>query len=64
LKGDQIPLSARIFAIVDMWDALCSDRPYREAMSADQARKQIKLETGMHLDPAVARIFLKRLDRK
>ena len=42
LKGEQIPLAARIFALVDVWDALCSDRPYRKAWPADRVRSYIQ----------------------
>jgi putative nucleotidyltransferase with HDIG domain len=58
LKGEQIPLPARIFAIVDIWDALRSDRPYRPAWSAAKALKYIRSISGTHLDPKVVQIFL------
>jgi PAS domain S-box-containing protein len=58
LKGDQIPLTARIFALVDMWDALRSDRPYRPAWSDDEALKYIQSVAGSHLDPQVVQVFL------
>ena len=58
LKGEQIPLAARIFAIVDVWDALRSDRPYRRAWPADKARDYIRAQAGQHFDPAVAAEFL------
>ncbi len=58
LKGEQIPLAARIFAIVDVWDSLCSDRPYRPAWSADKAREYLREQTGKHFDPAVAEKFM------
>ena len=58
LKGDQIPLAARIFAVVDVWDALRSDRPYRAAWSDDQAREYIRSQAGTHFDPSVVRAFL------
>ncbi len=58
LKGEQIPLSARLFAVVDVWDALRSDRPYRAKWSADQARKYIIEQSGIHFDPQVVDIFL------
>jgi HD-GYP domain-containing protein (c-di-GMP phosphodiesterase class II) len=59
LKGEQIPLAARIFAIVDVWDALTSDRPYREAWSKPDALKYIREQSGKHFDPQVVDIFLK-----
>jgi PAS domain S-box-containing protein len=59
LKGEHIPLAARIFAVVDVWDALCSDRPYRPAWSAARALDYIKSESGTHFDPRVVEAFLK-----
>ena len=41
LKGEDIPLSARLFAVVDVWDALCSDRPYRKGWTAERVREYI-----------------------
>lgn len=58
LKGEQIPLSARIFALVDVWDALRSDRPYRSAWPDDKVREHILSLEGSHLDPGVLRIFM------
>jgi PAS domain S-box-containing protein len=57
LKGDQIPLVARIFAIVDVWDALCSERPYRSALSEETVRRYIQEQTGLFFDPNVAKAF-------
>jgi HD-GYP domain-containing protein (c-di-GMP phosphodiesterase class II) len=58
LKGEQIPLVARIFAVIDVWDALISPRPYREAMSETQARDYIQEQSGLHFDPVVVKNFL------
>jgi len=58
LKEEQIPLSARIFAIVDVWDALRSDRPYRKAWSYEKALAHIQKQSGSHFDPRVVRTFL------
>ncbi len=58
LKGDDIPIAARIFAIVDVWDALLSDRPYRQAWSKEKAIAHIQAESGKHFDPEVVAIFL------
>ena len=58
LKGEDIPLSARLFAIVDVWDALCSDRPYRRAWPEQQAREHIQSLAGTHFDPDVVTAFL------
>lgn len=57
LKGEQIPLAARLFAIVDIWDAVRSDRPYRPAWSEAKALEYIKGLSGIHLDPQVVKIF-------
>ena len=62
LKGEQIPLSARIFAVADVWDALTSDRPYRSAWSEDEADDYIRKETGKHFDPQVVDDFFKYKD--
>jgi putative nucleotidyltransferase with HDIG domain len=53
LKGEQIPLSARIFAVADVWDALRSDRPYRKGWPAEKASAYILSEAGQHFDPKV-----------
>jgi len=58
LRGEQIPLGARIFAVVDVWDALTSDRPYREAWPREKALAYIKAEAGTHFDPEVVELFL------
>lgn len=58
LKGRDIPISARIFAVVDVWDALTSDRPYRFAWTARQALEYIQRESGRHFDPQVVNAFL------
>jgi HD-GYP domain-containing protein (c-di-GMP phosphodiesterase class II) len=57
LQGEHIPLAARIFAIVDIWDALRSDRPYRRAWPEDKALEYIRSLAGTHLDPQVVRAF-------
>lgn len=59
LKGDEIPLAARIFAIVDVFDALTSDRPYRKAWSAQQSLEYISREKGGHFDPKVVDVFMR-----
>ncbi len=64
LKGRDIPLAARIFAIVDVWDGLRSDRPYRPAWPADQALAYIRAESGRHFDPAVVDAFLQLIQEK
>jgi len=62
LKAEQIPLAARIFAVVDVWDALISDRPYRSAWSHGKARAYIADNAGKHFDPDVVKHFLKWVD--
>ncbi len=59
LRGEQIPLSARIFSIVDVWDALRSDRPYRAAWSEEKVLAYIQEQKGKHFDPQVVEAFLK-----
>jgi PAS domain S-box-containing protein/putative nucleotidyltransferase with HDIG domain len=61
LRGEQIPLAARIFAVVDVWDALSSERPYRSAWSQDAALKYLRDQSGEHFDPHVAAAFLQLL---
>ncbi|MDZ4242162.1 MAG: HD domain-containing phosphohydrolase, partial [Candidatus Omnitrophota bacterium] len=62
LSGEQIPLAARIFAVVDVWDALHSDRPYRPAMPPEKARAIIEADTGRHFDPRVVEAFFRVMD--
>lgn len=59
LKGAEIPLAARIFAAVDVWDALTSERPYRPAWSQRDTETYLQVEAGKHFDPFVVDIFLK-----
>ena len=58
LKSEEIPLAARIFAVVDVWDALLSDRPYRRAWTAIQVREYIGAQAGKYFDPQIAEVFL------
>ena len=58
LKGEEIPLSARIFAIIDVWDALSSDRPYRKAWAREKVVEYLKNDIGKHFDPRVVNVFL------
>jgi HD-GYP domain-containing protein (c-di-GMP phosphodiesterase class II) len=59
LKGEEIPLGARIFSIVDVYDALTSDRPYRSGWPKDKALVHIQGLSGSHFDPSVVEAFLK-----
>lgn len=58
LQGEQIPVAARIFAVADVFDALCSKRPYKEPMPLDQAVSLLGKDSGKHFDPAVIEVFL------
>ena len=58
LAGEDIPLAARLFAVVDVWDALRSDRPYRRAWDAERTRGHIMALAGTHFDPQVVAVFL------
>ncbi|MGE4296770.1 MAG: HD domain-containing phosphohydrolase [Desulfovibrionaceae bacterium] len=62
LKGEDIPLAGRIVAIADVFDALTSNRPYKEAWPFDKAVALVKEEAGRHFDPALVSIFLNHLD--
>ncbi|MGC1378380.1 MAG: HD domain-containing phosphohydrolase [Anaerolineales bacterium] len=64
LKGENIPLAARIFSVVDVWDALLSDRPYRKGCSREEALAYIRGHAGTHFDPRIARVFLEIVERK
>jgi HD-GYP domain-containing protein (c-di-GMP phosphodiesterase class II) len=61
LKGEEIPIAARLFAVVDVWDALTSDRPYRPAWSREEALTYIREQTARHFDPQVVELFFKAL---
>ena len=58
LRGEEIPFAARIFAVVDVWDALTSDRPYRKPVDPHEVRKLIREGSGSHFDPQVVDAFL------
>jgi PAS domain S-box-containing protein/putative nucleotidyltransferase with HDIG domain len=64
LKGELIPLAARIFAVVDVWDALRTVRPYRASWSAEKTRAYILEQSGKHFDPRVVEAFLSMLDNE
>ena len=59
LKGEEIPIAARLFAVADVWDALISDRPYRAAWNKEEARAYIREQSGKHFDPQVVDLFFK-----
>jgi HD-GYP domain-containing protein (c-di-GMP phosphodiesterase class II) len=60
LKAKEIPISARIFAVVDVWDALTSDRPYRFAWPKNKASEYIQMESGKHFDPMMVKAFFRQ----
>ncbi len=64
LKGEAIPLAARMFAIADVWDAVTSDRPYRAAWTKEQALTYIIENSGTHFDPAMVQVFLKVIKKE
>jgi len=61
LAGENIPFAARIFAVVDVWDALTSDRPYRDAWSEDKTIAYLQEESGQLFDPQIVAKFLRLL---
>jgi PAS domain S-box-containing protein/putative nucleotidyltransferase with HDIG domain len=62
LSGEMIPLAARIFSIVDVWDALSSDRPYRAAWSTEAVLEYIRKNSGTYFDPKVVDVFIEHLN--
>ena len=63
LKRDRDPIAARIFTVVDVWDALNSDRPYRVAWPKEKIMDFIKLESGKHFDPNIVEIFIDLMEK-
>lgn len=63
LKGEDIPLAARVFAVVDAFDAMTTDRPYRAALSIDHAAGEIERMAGSQFDPEVCRVFVPMCER-
>jgi HD-GYP domain-containing protein (c-di-GMP phosphodiesterase class II) len=64
LKGEEIPLSARLFSVIDVWDALSSNRPYRKAWPRDQVINYLKEQSGFQFDPEVVDAFLKLISNE
>ncbi len=64
LAGDDIPLTARIIAVADAWHAMIEDRPYRKALTVEEAREELLQGRGTHFDPEVVDSFLTGLDRE
>jgi PAS domain S-box-containing protein len=61
LKGEEIPLAARLFSVVDVWDALTSDRPYRQAWTHEKAKLYIQEQAGTQFEPKIVEAFLREL---
>jgi HD-GYP domain-containing protein (c-di-GMP phosphodiesterase class II) len=64
LRGEEIPHAARLFAVVDVFDALTSERPYRAAWPEQEALEYISAQAGSHFDPDVVRAFLDLMTQK
>jgi len=64
LRGESIPLGARIISVADAFDAMTSNRPYRKALTKEEARKELEKESGERFDPQVIKAFLRVLERE
>ncbi|MBI9045507.1 MAG: HD domain-containing protein [Anaerolineaceae bacterium] len=64
LEGKEIPIAARIFSIIDVWDALCSNRPYRPAWTKEKALSYISEQSGKHFDPKIVQAFIQLYPEK
>ncbi len=62
LRGEEIPLEARIFAVADVYDALISERPYKRAWAPEEAREELRKQAGRTLDPRLVAAFLQLLE--
>lgn len=62
VKGEEIPIESRIISVADSYDAMISDRPYRKALLREDAKKEIKAESGKQFDPKVVEVFLELLE--
>jgi len=62
LKGNDIPFAARIFPVIDVWDALTSDRPYRKKLPKNKVLEHIRADSGKHFDPQVVEVFMQMDD--
>ena len=63
LKGRDIPISARIFAVADVWDAICSARPYNASWPREKAIEYLIEQAGSHFDPRIVNIFLDLVEK-
>lgn len=64
LKGEEIPLTARLFAVIDVWDALCSDRPYRKKLPRNEVITYLKEKAGTLFDPRLVELFLSTIENE
>lgn len=64
LKGEEIPLSARMFSVVDVYDALANDRPYRKALPREEVLQFLKEQSGTHFDPTVVNTFIQMMQQQ
>jgi HD-GYP domain-containing protein (c-di-GMP phosphodiesterase class II) len=64
LRGEAIPMAARLFAVVDVYDALMSDRPYRDAWPRDRVLRHLREQSGSHFDPRIVDAFLDLVSRR
>ncbi|HBT26233.1 MAG TPA: response regulator, partial [Pseudothermotoga sp.] len=64
LRGEQIPVESKIISVVDAFDAMTSDRPYRPRLSKEDAIKEIKMNSGTQFDPVVVNVFLKIMEQE
>jgi putative nucleotidyltransferase with HDIG domain len=64
LKGEEIPVSARILAIADVYDVLTSERPYKAPLTVSEARERLREGSGKNFDPTILQVFLDLLDLK
>jgi HD-GYP domain-containing protein (c-di-GMP phosphodiesterase class II) len=62
-KGEEIPIPARIFAVIDVWDALLSDRPYRSAWARDKVIEYMKEQAGIQFDPKIVEVFMEMVEK-
>jgi HD-GYP domain-containing protein (c-di-GMP phosphodiesterase class II) len=62
LRGEEIPFSARIFALADVWDAVTNERPYKEVWSEEKAKAHLRQQSGIHFDPTLVELFLDILE--
>jgi HD-GYP domain-containing protein (c-di-GMP phosphodiesterase class II) len=62
LRGEEIPLLARVVSVADAFDAMTADRPYRRGLPMDEALKRLELGSGSQWDPNIVNVFLRKID--